>query len=70
MKRDLPGISQKMLAQHLRELAHDGLIERIDFAEKPLRVEYRLTEMGQALLPVLIAARSFSTRYSEQDRAR
>lgn len=70
MKRDLPGISQKMLTQHLRELAHDGLIERIDFAEKPLRVEYRLTEMGQALLPVLIAARSFSTRYSEQDRAR
>jgi DNA-binding HxlR family transcriptional regulator len=63
LKRDLPGISQKMLTQHLRELADDGLVERVDFAEKPLRVEYRLTGMGQRLLPVLIAARTFSTRH-------
>jgi DNA-binding HxlR family transcriptional regulator len=66
LKRDLPGISQKMLTQHLRELADDGLVERVDFAEKPLRVEYRLTGMGQRLLPVLIAARTFSTRHPAQ----
>lgn len=60
LKRDVPGISQKMLTQHLRELAQDGLIERIDFAQKPLKVEYRLSEMGKHLLPVLIAARCFS----------
>ena len=60
LKRDLPGISQKMLTQHLRELADDGLIDRIDFDEKPLRVEYRLSEMGRQLLPVLIATRNFS----------
>ncbi|EEA00734.1 transcriptional regulator, HxlR family [Burkholderia sp. H160] len=40
LKRDLPAISQKMLTQHLRELANDGLVERVDFSEKPLRVEY------------------------------
>lgn len=60
LKRDLPGISQKMLTQHLRELADDRLIDRVDFDEKPLRVEYRLSEMGRQLLPVLIAARNFS----------
>ncbi|MBH1968144.1 MAG: helix-turn-helix transcriptional regulator [Pseudomonadales bacterium] len=60
LKRDLPGVSQKMLTAHLRELARDGLIERVDFGEKPLRVEYQLAEMGRQLLPVLIAARRFS----------
>jgi DNA-binding HxlR family transcriptional regulator len=63
LKRDLPGISQKMLTQHLRELADDGLVDRVDFCEKPLRVEYQLSEMGRQLLPVLIAARTFSTRH-------
>jgi DNA-binding HxlR family transcriptional regulator len=60
LRRDMPGISQKMLTQHLRELERDCLIERTDFGEKPLRVEYQLSEMGRQLLPVLIAARSFS----------
>ena len=60
LRRDLAGISQKMLTQHLRELEADRLIERTDFGEKPLRVEYRLSDRGKQLLPVLIAARSFS----------
>jgi DNA-binding HxlR family transcriptional regulator len=63
LKRDLQGISQKVLTQHLRELADDRLIVRVDFGEKPLRVEYRLSEMGRQLLPVLIAARKFSVSY-------
>jgi DNA-binding HxlR family transcriptional regulator len=63
LKRDLPGISQKMLTQHLRELADDGLVERVDFHEKPLRIEYQLSEMGRQLLPVLTAARRFSTSH-------
>jgi len=64
LKRDLPGVSQKMLSQHLRELADDGLVERFDFGEKPLRVEYRLSEMGKQLLPVLIEMRRFSVNHS------
>ena len=58
--RDIPGISQKMLTQHLRALERDRLIERIDFDEKPLRVEYRLSEEGRKLMPVLFEARRFS----------
>ncbi len=58
--RDIPGISQKMLTQHLRELEADRLIERIDFDEKPLRVEYRLSDEGRKLMPVLFEARRFS----------
>ena len=64
LKRDLSGVSQKMLTQHLRELADDGLVERFDFGEKPLRVEYRLSEMGKQLLPVLIEMRRFSVNHS------
>ncbi|MDZ4326928.1 MAG: helix-turn-helix domain-containing protein [Pseudomonas sp.] len=64
MKRDLPGISQKVLTQQLRELAADRLIERVDFNEKPLRVEYRLAPLGRELMPVLIAARAFSVSHA------
>jgi DNA-binding HxlR family transcriptional regulator len=64
LKRDMPGISQKMLTQHLRELEEDGLIERRDFGEQPPRVEYRLSQVGRALMPVLMAAREFSRDYS------
>ena len=60
LKRDMPGISQKMLTQHLRELETDRLIERIDFDEKPPRVEYQLSEEGRQLMPVLFEARRFS----------
>jgi DNA-binding HxlR family transcriptional regulator len=58
--REMPGISQKMLTQHLRALERDRLIERIDFGEKPLRVEYRLSEEGRKLMPVMFEARRFS----------
>ena len=63
--RDMPGVSQKMLTQHLRELEADRLVERIDHGEKPLRVEYRLSEAGWRLMPVLVAARGFSASLSE-----
>lgn len=64
LRRSLAGISQKMLTQHLRELAADGLVERVDFGEKPLRVEYRLSERGRRLRPVLKAMRDFSANRS------
>jgi DNA-binding HxlR family transcriptional regulator len=61
--RDMPEISQKVLTQHLRELEKDHLVERMDYAEKPLRVEYRMSEQGRQLMPVLIEARRFSARH-------
>jgi DNA-binding HxlR family transcriptional regulator len=60
LKRDLKGVTQKVLTQSLRELATDRLIERIDFHEMPRRVEYQMSETGRQLLPVLIATRQFS----------
>ena len=64
LKRDLHGISQKVLTQQLRELASDRLIERVDYGEKPLRVEYRLSPIGRELMPVLKAARAFSVAHA------
>lgn len=58
--RDMPGLSQKVLTQHLRELENSGLVERHDFRKQPPRVEYRLTTAGHGLMPVLLAVREFS----------
>jgi len=49
----IPGISQKMLAQQLRQLEADRLVSRTVYPQVPPKVEYRLTEWGQALCPVL-----------------
>jgi DNA-binding HxlR family transcriptional regulator len=57
LKRQIKGISQKMLAQTLKELERDGLVARQMHAEIPPRVEYSLTELGKSLLPV---ARGFA----------
>lgn len=54
-ERLVPGISQKMLAQQLRQLEADGLVSRTVYPAVPPRVEYRLTERGQALCPALDA---------------
>jgi DNA-binding HxlR family transcriptional regulator len=64
--RDISGISQKMLTQHLRELEKDGLIARRDFGEQPPRVEYELTNSGHALMPVLMSVRAFSRLHPEK----
>jgi DNA-binding HxlR family transcriptional regulator len=63
LKRDMPGISQKMLTQHLRELENDELVARCDFGEQPPHVEYALTNSGRDLMPILMAAREFSRRH-------
>lgn len=54
-ERLIPEISQKMLAQQLRQLESDGLVVRTVFPTVPPKVEYRLTEWGQALCPALDA---------------
>jgi DNA-binding HxlR family transcriptional regulator len=53
LERAIPGISQKMLTQQLRQLERDGIVMRIVHAEVPPKVEYHLTEWGQSLCPAL-----------------
>lgn len=54
-ERLIPGISQKMLAQQLRQLEADGVVARKLYPQVPPKVEYRLTEWGQSLCPALDA---------------
>ncbi|WP_438498083.1 winged helix-turn-helix transcriptional regulator [Paenibacillus sp. IHBB 3054] len=49
----IPGITQKVLTDQLRQLEKDGLVKREIFQEVPPKVEYSLTELGQSFVPVL-----------------
>lgn len=49
LRRGLPGVSEKMLIQHLRELELDGLVHREVYRQVPPRVEYSLTDLGREL---------------------
>ena len=60
LRRLLDGVTHKMLTNQQKELAADGLVQRIDYAEVPPRVEYRLTADGQALMPILTIYRHIS----------
>lgn len=53
LERAIPGISQKMLIQQLRQMERDGIVRRIVHHQSPPKVEYRLTDWGQDLCPVL-----------------
>ena len=55
LERAIPMISQKMLAQQLRQMEADGIVRRTVYQQVPPKVEYCLTDWGQALCPVLDA---------------
>ena len=70
LERAIPGITQKMLAQQLRQLERDGMVRRIVHAEVPPKVEYALTPWGQALCPALDALLTWrETRTSDREGA-
>lgn len=55
LQRQIPAVSEKMLIQQLRQLERDGLVARTVYPQVPPKVEYRLTDWGQALCPALDA---------------
>ena len=60
LERAIPGVTQKMLAQQLRQLERDGMLRRIVHAQVPPKVEYELTPRGQSLCPALDALLAWS----------
>lgn len=63
LQKSLHGISPRTLSQRLRLLAEEGLITRRIYAEVPPRVEYSLTEKGQAILPLIEEMREYGGRW-------
>ena len=63
LKKDLDGISQKVLTDSLRSMEEDGLITRTVYPEVPPRVEYALSELGQSMSPILDAMQQWGTNY-------
>ena len=59
LERSCLGISPRTLSERLRALEDEGIVERRSYQESPPRVEYELTDKGQALLPVIDAMREF-----------
>jgi len=55
LQRGVVKVTQKMLAQQLRELAADGVVKRTVYAQVPPKVEYSLTPLGRSLQPVVKA---------------
>jgi len=61
LRRGLPGVSEKMLIQHLREMGEDGLVHREVYREVPPKVEYSLTEHGVSLNAALASLGAWGT---------
>jgi DNA-binding HxlR family transcriptional regulator len=63
LERSLEGISPRTLSLRLRALEEEGIVERHTFPEVPPRVEYALTEKGEALVPLVEDMRRYGTRW-------
>ncbi len=63
LRRDLEGISQKVLTDSLRSMEDDGIITRTVYPEVPPRVEYALSELGESMNPILDAMEKWGTEY-------
>ena len=63
LQRLIPGLTKKMLTQHLRELERDGIVRRKVYAEVPPRVEYSLTRHGDSLKPILKLMSAWGNRH-------
>lgn len=65
LKKDLEGISQKVLTDSLRLMEEDGLVIRTAYPEVPARVEYKLSELGYSLKPILDSMVQWGKAYKE-----
>ena len=61
LRRLVPGVTQRMLTNQLRELEADGLIVRKIYAQVPPKVEYSLSPLGRSMEPVLLALKAWGS---------
>ncbi|KHD84908.1 winged helix-turn-helix transcriptional regulator [Heyndrickxia ginsengihumi] len=63
MLEHIPHISQKVLSERLKELEEQDIIVREVYPESPIRIEYRLSEKGQAITPVLDEVQKWADKW-------
>lgn len=67
LKKDLDGISQKVLTDSLRSMEEDGIVTRTVYPEVPPGVEYALSELGESMRPIIKAMEIWGTEYKEKN---
>ena len=67
LKKDLEGISQKVLTDSLRSMESDGIITRTVYPEVPPRVEYALSELGESMRPIIKSMEQWGRQYQERN---
>lgn len=65
LKKNLQGISQKVLTDSLRSMEEDGIITRTVYAEVPPRVEYALSELGESMRPIIKSMEEWGLNYKK-----
>ncbi|MCY2973307.1 MAG: winged helix-turn-helix transcriptional regulator [Planctomycetota bacterium] len=70
LRRQIPGISERMLTQQLRELEQDEIVHRKVFPEVPPKVEYSITDYGKTLHPIIEVMYVWGRKYSKRIKAR
>lgn len=65
LKKNLVGISQKVLTDSLRSMEDDGIITRTVYPEVPPHVEYALSDLGESMRLILTAMQEWGTNYKE-----
>ncbi|WP_239456891.1 MULTISPECIES: helix-turn-helix domain-containing protein [unclassified Exiguobacterium] len=65
LKRKIPNVNERVLSRQLKELVDAGLVKRTVYDELPLKVEYALEDLGQALLPILKELGTWGKTYHE-----
>jgi DNA-binding HxlR family transcriptional regulator len=68
LRRDIDGISQRMLTLTLRQLEREGLVTRTVFPVVPPRVDYELTELGSTLLDTIQALVAWAGKHGNEIR--
>lgn len=67
MTATVEGLSDRVLSDRLRELESEGVVERVVYPQIPVRVEYRLTEKGRDLRPVVQAIHEWAEQWITLD---